>query len=53
MTRIISQCEEIREKLPASKETLSAKTKEVEKMRVELAKYEKPQLRQKIKECEV
>ena len=32
---------------------IATRTKAVEAMRLELAKYEKPQLRQKIKECEV
>jgi hypothetical protein len=53
MTRIITQCEEIRVKLPTSKEALATRSAALEVMRTELAKHEKPQLRQKIRDCEI
>ena len=39
--------------MPNSKEIISKRNNALEGMRTELSKYEKPQLRQKIKECEV
>lgn len=53
MTKIIVNCEEIRDRMPKNKEILNEKTSKVEEMRVELAKYEKPELRQNIKACEI
>ena len=53
MEKIISHCEEIREKLPKSKEILEERIAEIGKMKAELSKYDKPHLKQKIKECEV
>ena len=53
MNKIISQCQEIREKLPMSKEVLEKKVQELDKMKAQLNKYDKPHLKQKIKECEV
>jgi chromosome segregation ATPase len=53
LSRIITQCEEIRHKLPTSRDALAARTAALEAMRTELAKHEKPQLRQKIRECEL
>ena len=53
MEKVISQCEDIRHKLPASREALDLKTKELDKMKMELSKYDKPHLKQKIKDCEM
>lgn len=39
MTRIITQCEEIRQKLPTSKDTLATRSAALEAMRTELAKH--------------
>lgn len=53
MNKIISQCEEIRAKMPETQRFIDSKNKQLEAMKSELAKYDKPHLRQKIKELEV